>query len=285
MPSQLLFTPLRAVDSNGNPISGAKLTFYESGTTTPLTVYTASDLSTAHPTPIVSDASGVFDPVWFDGSGEAKVIMTDASDVTLDGFPMDPVPFTSASGSTAAATSFSPVTGNAATDVQAAIENLTTFQNESEDLGGDSLFASAAQGIKADNALPAADLVELTQGQVEGDTDTTFGVVSGERLRQAFDQAFSESEKQIGVDQTWQDVSGSRVAGTIYTNNTGKPIMVNIFADGVGDVNVNIHPASGGSLVIDRISNEGASTSFIVPNGDGYSVDSSFSLLEWSELR
>jgi hypothetical protein len=28
----------------------------------------------------------------------------------------------------------------------------------------------------------------------------------------------------VGVGQTWQDVSGSRTAGTTYTNDTGKPI-------------------------------------------------------------
>jgi len=30
----------------------------------------------------------------------------------------------------------------------------------------------------------------------------------------------------IGVGQTWQDVIGSRVLGTTYTNSTGKPIMI-----------------------------------------------------------
>lgn len=34
--------------------------------------------------------------------------------------------------------------------------------------------------------------------------------------------------KEIGVGQTWQDMTGSRVAGTTYTNSTGKPIEVSI---------------------------------------------------------
>ncbi len=32
----------------------------------------------------------------------------------------------------------------------------------------------------------------------------------------------------IGMGQTWQDVTGSRVLGATYTNTTGRPIMVNI---------------------------------------------------------
>ncbi len=34
--------------------------------------------------------------------------------------------------------------------------------------------------------------------------------------------------KEIGVGQTWQDVTASRVAGTTYTNSTGRPIYINI---------------------------------------------------------
>lgn len=35
----------------------------------------------------------------------------------------------------------------------------------------------------------------------------------------------------LGVNQTWQDVSGSRSAGTAYQNTTGKPIQVSIRGD------------------------------------------------------
>lgn len=35
----------------------------------------------------------------------------------------------------------------------------------------------------------------------------------------------------IGVGQTWQDVTGSRVVGTAYQNTSGRPIMVTISGD------------------------------------------------------
>jgi hypothetical protein len=92
----------------------------------------------------------------------------------------------------------------------------------------------------------------------------------------------------IGIDQTWQNVTANRVAGTTYTNNTGKPIMVMIttykigssprtdfyvgnviigFTDGTGTNDVGNHTAA----------------SFIVPNGSTYQVTSGF--IQWSELR
>jgi hypothetical protein len=90
----------------------------------------------------------------------------------------------------------------------------------------------------------------------------------------------------VGVGQTWQNVSSSRTTNTVYTNTTGRPIMVVLFADGVGDVPIYIHPSGGGSeFVIDRVSNEGASNSIIVPAGDGYEIRGTISTLQWSELK
>ena len=77
------------------------------------------------------------------------------------------------------------------------------------------------------NEFEAANLTELTETQAEDDTSTVFGLVSGERLKQAFDQAFGEEEQQIGVGQTPQDMTASRsFGGTVYQNTTGKPIWV-----------------------------------------------------------
>ena len=92
------------------------------------------------------------------------------------------------------------------------------------------------------------------------------------------DQTLSE----IGVGQTWQDVSGSRAQNTNYTNSTGKPIMVSIVvANGSTD---------SGAIIVDSVgvgaeSNAGLVPSqFIVPNGSVYLINSA-GILAWSELR
>ncbi|MCP4997180.1 MAG: hypothetical protein GY933_00175 [Hyphomicrobiales bacterium] len=71
--------------SGGVPLAGAKLYFYEEGTTTPITVYQEKALSTPHASPVVADASGIFAPVWIDTATNStyKTVLTTSADVTV----------------------------------------------------------------------------------------------------------------------------------------------------------------------------------------------------------
>lgn len=86
----------------------------------------------------------------------------------------------------------------------------------------------------------------------------------------------------LGVGQTWQDVTASRSAGVTYTNSTGKPIMF-----------VLITNASSTSITVDsklvgRL-NHGSSAddtvSAIVPNGSTYSYTNGTAIDYIMELR
>ena len=78
-----LFTPfLQLEDSAGAPRSGAKLYFYASGTTTPITVYTDSGLGTPLSNPVVADASGIFAAIWIAASSY-KFKLTTSADVEI----------------------------------------------------------------------------------------------------------------------------------------------------------------------------------------------------------
>jgi hypothetical protein len=82
----------------------------------------------------------------------------------------------------------------------------------------------------------------------------------------------------IGYGQTWQDMTGSRVNGTTYTNTTGKPIQIMI-----------VNSAANGSLTLGGVSliaaNIAASIviSAIIPNGVTYMYAGT--ILRWAELR
>jgi hypothetical protein len=96
----------------------------------------------------------------------------------------------------------------------------------------------------------------------------------------------------IGEGQTWQDVTSSRTSGTTYTNNTGKPIMVNAGSIATGIATSGISATVGGIKVVEFLTRGDSSwpirhtTSFIVPNGASYVVTvSSGSLNFWAELR
>lgn len=83
------FIPERALDSNGDTIP-AELEVYEAGTTTPVTTYSDSALSTANAWPLESDASGAWSPVYVT-EGEYKIDIKDAEGSSLPGYPKDNV--------------------------------------------------------------------------------------------------------------------------------------------------------------------------------------------------
>lgn len=87
----------------------------------------------------------------------------------------------------------------------------------------------------------------------------------------------------LGDGQTYQDVSASRVSGTTYTNNTGKPIFVFIYVQN----NVTTTIVVGGTTIRNAAATSTNQFSFIVPNGLTYTVTLSAGAgtVLWTELR
>lgn len=90
----------------------------------------------------------------------------------------------------------------------------------------------------------------------------------------------------LGVGQTWQDVTGTRIAGTTYQNTTGRPIQIAVTAfaaSNLMEVSANnstwITVGSGGTA------GGGLNTSCsVIPNGHYYRfIGNSISF--WAELR
>ncbi|RAK52143.1 hypothetical protein [Phenylobacterium deserti] len=99
----LFYNPrFRALDSNGQPLSGATLTFYRAGTTTPANIYRDADLAIPASNPTTgtdaSDASGWFRQFFADENTLCDVTLKDADGVTIQTF-VD-VPFVGASPNT-----------------------------------------------------------------------------------------------------------------------------------------------------------------------------------------
>lgn len=90
----------------------------------------------------------------------------------------------------------------------------------------------------------------------------------------------------VGVGQTWQDVSGSRSAGTSYQNTTSKPIMVAI--TGGGSIERTLQASTNGSTwvtVATIEANEEHTFSLIVPPDHYYRVSGAITVTTWAELR
>lgn len=79
---------------------------------------------------------------------------------------------------------------------------------------------------------------------------------------------------QIGVGQTWQAVT--RTSGTTYTNNTGRPIMVNYNISGSGSASCSVTAVVGGVGPITFVAVQagtgpsGAAGQLIIPVGATY---------------
>lgn len=73
---------VQALDLSGNPAPGAKLRFYDAGTTNPRTVYSDAALSIPYSQPIAADSAGVWPPI-FVGTGVYKVTIYSSADVLI----------------------------------------------------------------------------------------------------------------------------------------------------------------------------------------------------------
>lgn len=91
----------------------------------------------------------------------------------------------------------------------------------------------------------------------------------------------------LGVGQTWQDVTASRVSGQTYTNNTGKPIQVVISVFSTNSAESNVLNVGGVTLLDGDLGVAGMVSiqSFVVPSGVLYSFTTTTQIRSWSELR
>lgn len=148
--------------------------------------------------------------------------------------------------------------------------------------------ATSLTDVTIASGLNAGDIVELvsfgaftvanTYTKAETDNGLSF-------------KANTADLKEIGVGQTLQTftVGTQRVAGTTYTNSTGKPIEIYIYgSSGSGGWNITLTINGVQVLLIGNTSNQGEvmCLSGIIPNGATYIVGSSgASISSWKELR
>lgn len=187
MANQLYPILPRVVDNNINASPGAKLTFYVSGTTTPVTVYTTEACDVPHASPLVAASDGSLPAIWL-ASGAAKVVVTDSADATL--FTIDPVVATAGAGLTAADIPFSPTVALPYTDTQAAIEGAVA--------SAASGYATYGLGIAGNATLLAnIDATNIGAGAYRFDATTTGTFPTG------------VAAADNGIIEHWRQASGA----------------------------------------------------------------------------
>lgn len=91
----------------------------------------------------------------------------------------------------------------------------------------------------------------------------------------------------LGVNQTWQDVSGSRSSATWYQNTTGKPIYLSIWIAVAGTGLVYVGPSTSSYVSItqdDGDSGEWSHWTGVIPIDNYYQLPNG-PINSWCELR
>ena len=121
--------------------------------------------------------------------------------------------------------------------------------------------------------------VTISAPAVAGTTTATLQAVTGTLALQS---------DGVGFSQTWQNVAGSRVLGTTYTNSTGKPIAVSVQVQSTTNGTNTIVVAGVTAAQTTTQANLGTSLFVIVPPGATYVVDNNQATKSvglWAELR
>lgn len=97
-----------------------------------------------------------------------------------------------------------------------------------------------------------------------------------------------EVNKSIGIDQTWQDMKNQRQNGVIYTNTTGRAIMI-LVSEQQSSSSQTCELEINGKRVLKNVSYgnaDGCIISALIPAGATYKVIyKNYPPLEWQELR
>lgn len=78
MAAELIVLSTVPVFDAGAAESGATMTVYATGTTTPVTIYSDSGLTTAASNPLTANADGVFAPTYYDNSSTIRIVIKDS---------------------------------------------------------------------------------------------------------------------------------------------------------------------------------------------------------------
>jgi hypothetical protein len=174
----------------------------------------------------------------------------------------------------------------AATPSSANLRALVTDESGT----GALLFAGGALGTPASGTLTnctglttsgvaAATLVTASETIASNNNDTTIPTSAAVK-------AYADAG-DLGIGQTWQNVSGSRTHSTSYQNTTGRTIVVNINAD-ASSINVQASADNSTWITVGRLDvNSGVdhNCTVIVPPGWYYRINGSATILTWAELR
>jgi len=129
------------------------------------------------------------------------------------------------------------------------------------------------------SSAPTTDYQVANKKYVDGNSGISLATANG------FD---------LGVGQTWQDVTASRSNNVTYTNTTGRPILVSIIVTGSPSTDIRVVLEVDGSEVSSSTGGDAgsltrrATVTAVIPNGSTYRIGNiliTAGTIIWNELR
>lgn len=226
--------------------------------------YTKDALSTGNPAKIIKGAE-IDDE--FNAISTAISSKADTTSPTFTGTPIAPTAAANTNTTQIATTAF----------VLAAVGTSGTMSSQNANavaITGGTISGVTVAGTFTGNLTGNTSGVHTgnVTGNVTGNTSGSSGSCTGNAV------TATTAANAIGEGQSWQNVTGSRSAGTTYTNSTGKSIFVTLYTQGTAQLTI------GGIIAAQSsINNAGNYVGAIVPNGATYSFSGPTYL--WAELR
>lgn len=231
----MLFTPrFQAEDANGLPYSGAKLYFYQSGTTTLITVYQDAAKATPHTNPVVADAAGTFAEIFVD-TDPFKFLLTTSAGVTLE--TADAIPLLA--GASIVGADLTALEALASTGIMARTAPATYALRTI--VGTAPVTVTDGTGISGDPTI-AVDVATAAQIRAE----TASKILTTDKVGDAMDEVTLTDAATVAVDGSTGinfvlTLGGNRTLGTMSNAAVGRSGRIRVIQDGTGSRTLAYH--------------------------------------------
>lgn len=199
------------LDGNSAVMPGAKLYFYQTGTSTPLDTYSDDDLTVANTNPVVADADGVFGDIFLKAQSYKAILKTSADVTEWTADPIVPVvtsadlPLAVASGGTGA---------TSAADARTALDVYSTTE---ADAAFEAADADILKADTSDNLTVGFTTDEYAHGEVTTGTVTvSLTVESVQTLTNGGAFTLAPPASGAGHAEIW--ITNNASAGAITTS-------------------------------------------------------------------
>ena len=212
---------------DGKPLAGGKVYTYEAGTTTPKSTYTTVAGDVPNLNPVILDQNGK--AKIFLGDGAYRMRILDSNDALVDDINQISRYITQSEFA-----SFQQTVQDGVYQLTEVREQIDVFVNSA--VGNQKGYANGITPLDANVKVDPIYLPSLPNAAIPQATEIALGVAKlVNALNSTDDKAALTAakgkelnDKMFGVGQTWQNLTSSRVSGTIYTNTTGRPIVVKV---------------------------------------------------------